>query len=101
MRYFFHLKIKESKISEYGGRHKNVWPEMINALKEAGVRNYSIFLEGTDVCGYWECDNLKNTIDFLNKNEINNKWQEYMSDVIVTRPSDRLTEKWIEVFHLE
>ncbi|MCW6169296.1 MAG: L-rhamnose mutarotase [Thermoplasmatales archaeon] len=101
MRYFFHLKIKESKINEYKERHHNIWPEMIEALKGAGIRNYTIFLEGTDVYGYWECDNFKRTSEFLNKSEINSKWQEYMSDVIVTESSKRLPEESMEVFHLD
>ena len=49
MRYGFHLVIREEMMDEYIKRHKNVWPELLNLLKEAGVSNYSIFMDGTDI----------------------------------------------------
>ncbi|MDA8142629.1 MAG: L-rhamnose mutarotase [Thermoplasmatales archaeon] len=101
MRHFFHLKIREDRIEEYKRRHQNVWPEMIRVLKESGIKNYSIFLEGTDVYGYWECENIDQTLGFLTENAVNNKWQEYMSDIILTTPAKRLAGKEMEVFYLE
>lgn len=101
MRHFFHLRIKENKVEEYKERHRNVWPEMICALKEAGIRNYSIFLECSDVYGYWESENVDRTLEFLSRNEVNSKWQEYMSDVIITEKKERFEIREMEVFHME
>ena len=39
----FMFKIEESKINIYKKHHKNVWPEMLEALRKNGWRNYSIF----------------------------------------------------------
>ena len=47
----FLLKVKKNRLEEYKERHKAVWPEMLNALRETGWLNYSLFLpEMTD---YW------------------------------------------------
>jgi L-rhamnose mutarotase len=40
----FLLKIKSAKIEEYKRSHREVWPQMLHALRETGWRNYSLFL---------------------------------------------------------
>ena len=55
---------------------------MIQMLKESGVRNYSIFRHGLTLLGYFETDNLKNTISSINQSEINRKWGEYMAPIM-------------------
>jgi len=100
MRYAFHLKIKEGKELEYRKRHQNVWPEMIDLLKKSGVKNYSIFIEDQDVFGIWECEDVARTLRIINESDVNRKWQEYMSDIIIT-PSERRTGRGMEeVFYL-
>ena len=44
MRTCFLLKVRPEKIEEYKVRHAEVWPEMLAALRQAGWRNYSLFL---------------------------------------------------------
>ena len=44
MRIGFILKVKKHMIEEYKLRHKNVWPDMQQALRETGWGNYSLFL---------------------------------------------------------
>ncbi len=102
MRYAFHLIIKdESKVEEYDKRHAKVWPEMISMLKEAGVSNYSIYRDGVHVFGYWECDDVKKTLDFINSSNINTKWQTYMNDIILEAPEKRTDKGMKEVFHMD
>ena len=40
----FLLKVKADRLEEYRRRHEQVWPEMLEALRETGWRNYSLFL---------------------------------------------------------
>lgn len=40
----FTLNVKPHLIDEYRRRHAEVWPEMLDALRETGWTNYSIFL---------------------------------------------------------
>ena len=43
----FVLKVRPEKIDEYIDAHRTVWPEMLEALRAAGIRNYSIFRAAT------------------------------------------------------
>lgn len=40
----FVLQLRPERLDEYKARHKEVWPEMLDALRETGWRNYSLFL---------------------------------------------------------
>lgn len=78
----WNLEVRPGYEEEYKKRHEKIWPEMIQMLKESGVRNYSIFRHGLTLFGYFETDNLKNTISSINQSEINRKWGEYMAPIM-------------------
>lgn len=40
----FCLQVKTDRLEEYKARHQAVWPEMLEALRAEGWRNYSLFL---------------------------------------------------------
>lgn len=50
------IGIDPEKIAEYKDLHAAVWPQVLAALKNANVRNYSIFLREPEnlLFGYWE-----------------------------------------------
>ena len=51
----FLLKVKPDKIEEYKAHHQNVWPEMLEALRRTGWRNYSLFMRDDGLLfGYFE-----------------------------------------------
>ena len=41
---------------EYKKRHDNIWPEMKEVLAKAGIENYSIWMQGEELFGYYECE---------------------------------------------
>ena len=41
----FLLRVRPDRLDEYRARHRAVWPEMREALRGAGWRNYSLFLD--------------------------------------------------------
>ena len=45
-RYAWKAAIKSGKRAEYIRRHNEIWPEMKSVMKEAGIVNYSIWLDG-------------------------------------------------------
>ena len=55
---------------------------MVETLKGAGVRNYSIFRHGLTLFGYFETDDLEQTIDYLSRSEVNQRWGEWMAPVM-------------------
>ena len=82
-KYAWRATLKEGKKEEYIRRHNEIWQEMVDLLKSAGIRNYSIWLSGNDIFGYYECEK---GIDFATKTQsespIVDKWNEYMDDVM-------------------
>ena len=48
-RYAWKATVKEGKIAEYRRRHDEIWQEMKDVLKEAGICNYSIWLVGNEL----------------------------------------------------
>lgn len=98
-RYAWKAKIKEGKLDEYKRRHDNIWPEMKEVLRESGIVNYSIWVVGDEVFGYYECEK---GADFAAKTQANSKivdkWNEFMKDVMememdpVTGAQPKLTE---------
>tara|TARA_Y100001936_G_scaffold177899_1_gene174629 strand:+ start:1475 stop:1798 length:324 start_codon:yes stop_codon:yes gene_type:complete len=102
----FEMKIKAKSIKEYKEWHANVWPEMLDALRKNGWKNYSIFLrpDGT-LFGYFEViDSFKNALERMSKEKINTDWQNLMSQYFElpkgAHPDKNMIE-WEEVFHLD
>ena len=54
----FTMRLLPGQEAEYRRRHAAVWPEMLDALKAAGARDYSIFLHGDDLFAYLEVDDF-------------------------------------------
>ncbi len=51
----FVLKVKQDKLEEYKRHHEQVSPEMLQALREAGWHNYSLFVRDDGLLfGYFE-----------------------------------------------
>ena len=80
--YAWVLEVRPGYENEYKKRHDEIWPEMVEMLSEAGLRNYNIFRHGLTLFGYFETDDLKKSIDHIVKSEVNKKWGEYMSDIL-------------------
>ena len=45
MRFAFKMKLKKGFEAEYERRHDEIWPDLTVLLKEAGISDYSIFLD--------------------------------------------------------
>jgi L-rhamnose mutarotase len=81
-RYAWVAEVRPGYEEEYRRRHDEIWPEMIDVLREAGVRNYSIFRHGLMLFGYFETDDLEQTQRYLANSEVNRRWGESMVPVM-------------------
>ena len=102
----FILKVKQDRIDEYKEIHQNVWPEMLDALKKAGWRNYSLFLrEDGLLLGYFETpDSLAEAQSRMAETEVNTRWQTSMAPFFESPNQSRPDEMLVElekVFHLD
>jgi len=80
--YAWVLKIRPGYEEEYKRRHDDIWPDMSQALRESGIRNYNIFKYGLTLFGYFETDNFEKTANYLADNDVNKRWAEYMAPIM-------------------
>jgi len=80
--YAWVLEVRPGYEAEYKKRHDEIWPEMLDALKQAGIRNYNIFRHGLTLFGYFETDNLQATKASLRANEVDRRWGEWMAPIM-------------------
>ena len=97
------LKAGAGVAAEYRRRHDEVWPGVVEALKSAGVSEYSIFLEGS-TGRLFAVQTLAegHTAGDLPGLEVVREWWAMMADLMETGPGDRPVEGGLEeVFYLE
>ncbi len=102
----FLLKVKREKMAEYIQHHERVWPEMLQALRESGWHNYSLFIrEDGLLFGYFETEeNLAEAQAQMARREINTRWQEFMAPYFESPNNARPDEMFLElteIFHLD
>lgn len=100
----FQFKVRSDKIKAYKEIHQNVWPEMLEALRDAGWHNYTLFMrEDGLVFGYFESEaSLAEAQASMAKKDVNTRWQKFMAPFMEagSRPDENFLELE-EYFHLE
>jgi L-rhamnose mutarotase len=101
----FQLKIRPDRLDEYVSRHEHVWPEMRDALHDAGWNNYSLFVnpDGT-LIGYLETEDFIAAQEAMAKTEINSRWQNEMAEFFEDldgRHPDQGMFAIREIFHID
>src|SRR5437870_10347437 len=97
----FVLRVKADKVDEYVRAHREVWPELLEALRDAGIRNYTIFRAGNEMFGYFEADSLDYSEGYLGTEEVSARWQNAMAELLEERVPDGGPPPLEEVFRLE
>lgn len=82
-RYAWKAIVLDGMLDEYKKRHDNIWPELVEVLKKAGIRNYTIWNVGNELFGYYECDSVEEAAKVQAESPVVDKWNEYMKDVMV------------------
>jgi L-rhamnose mutarotase len=101
-RYSFCLQVRPDRIDEYAERHRAVWPDMLQALRDTGWRNYSLFLRDDGLLiGYVECDDLDAAQKAMAETEVNTRWQTEMAPFFTQGRADESFVVLREVFHLD
>ncbi|MBA4493360.1 L-rhamnose mutarotase [Paenactinomyces guangxiensis] len=97
----FILKIREEDQQEYIKRHKAVYPELLQAFKEVGIKTYSIFMDGGHLFAYMEVEDFDRAMASLAKHDANQRWQAFMSDLLIKHHEGNTMKVIPEVFHFE
>ena len=99
----FKMKLKPGFEAEYKKRHDEIWPELSQVLSEAGIKDYSIFLdEETHTLFAIQKLEQGSTEMALPDNPVVKKWWAYMADIMDTNPDNSpVSGPLIEVFHMD
>lgn len=98
----FKMKLFKGSEAEYERRHQQLWPDLKLLLHQAGVNDYSIFLEEeTSTLFAYLTVNDKLKLDTLKDHPIMKKWWLYMKDIMETnRDNSPVIVDLKEVFYL-
>ncbi|MCU4162931.1 L-rhamnose mutarotase [Carboxylicivirga caseinilyticus] len=99
----FKMHLNEGQKQEYIKRHNEIWPELKRLLKDAGVSEYSIFLdEETNTLFAFQKVSGDGGSQDLGKTEIVKKWWKFMADIMVVNPDNSpVSVPLEEVFYME
>ena len=76
-------RIKPGCKAEYQRRHAEIWPEMVEVLKAAGICNYSIFYCNDELFGYYECaKGVAYAEKVQAESPVVDRWNDYMKDIL-------------------
>ena len=100
----FLLRVRPDRLDEYRARHRAVWPEMRDALREAGWRNYSLFLRADGLLvGYLETEDFAAAQRGMEATEVNARRQAEMAEFFELPSGERPDTGFVrlqEIFHL-
>jgi L-rhamnose mutarotase len=101
----FRLRVRPDRVDEYRSLHAQVWPEMREALRQAGWHNYSLFLDDDgQLIGYVEVESWSAARTAMEATEVNGRWQAVTAPLFDgmggLRP-DQAMRPIPEVFHLD
>ncbi len=101
-RYAWKATVKEGMLEEYVRRHNEIWPELTAVLRQAGIRNYTIWNCGSELFGYYECEKGADYAAAVQAGSpVVDRWNDYMKDVMVmemdpvTGAQPRLTQVFL------
>ena len=99
----FKMQLKPGFEAEYRRRHDEIWPELSQALTEAGISDYSIFLDA-ETLTLFAVHKLADghTADLLPEHPVVRKWWDQMVDIMDTHPDHSpVCIPLSEVFHMD
>ncbi len=99
----FKMQLNPGQKSVYMERHDSIWPELRELLKEAGISEYSIFLdEETHTLFAFQKTSGSSGSQDLALHPLVRKWWDYMADIMEVNPDNSPVSKPLtEVFYLE
>ncbi len=99
----FLMRLKSGCEQEYRRRHDEIWPELQAALSEAGIRDYSIFLDETTLTLFAVLrlmpDNRRDRLPSL---PIMRRWWDSMAGLMEVDPTNKPIDRALTtVFHMD
>ena len=99
----FKMTLFPGHADEYRRRHDAIWPELTRLLKEAGISDYSIFLDpATNTLFATLVRRKDHRMEDLPKDPVMRRWWEQMKDIMAhDADGTPVVEPLLPMFHLE
>jgi len=99
----FRMQLKPGVAAEYERRHDELWPDLAEALRDAGIYDYSIFLDEETMSLFavlrLRPDHKK---DALPLQPVMKRWWDFMADLMEVHPDNKPVEWPLKpVFYFE
>lgn len=103
-RYGSVIKLKPEKFEQYQKLHSAVWPEVLKAISQCNIRNYSIYHKDDLLFSYFEYtgSDFKADMDKMAADPVTVKWWEVCKpcqEPLSTRKSGEWWADMEEIFH--
>jgi L-rhamnose mutarotase len=99
----FRMQLLPGFEAQYRKRHAEIWPELVALLKDAGISDYSIFLDRETSSLFAVLRRrADHTMEHLSQNELMQRWWAMMSDIMATKPDGSPVSVPLEpMFHMD
>jgi L-rhamnose mutarotase len=97
------MRLHPGRAEEYRRRHDAIWPELVALLRDAGISDYSIFLDepsGTLFAVLRRTPNHR--MAALPAEAVMRRWWAHMADIMATNPDGSpVTTPLAPMFHMD
>jgi len=105
-RFGFVIRMDPGQVERYKEYHRNVWPEVLDAIRRSNIRNYSIFQKDDCLFGYYEYHGADHAADMarIAADPKTKEWWSIMMPMQRPLATRRTGEWWAEmeeVFHCD
>jgi L-rhamnose mutarotase len=100
----FTFQLRPGMEAEYKRRHDEIWPELVAAIKDAGISNYSLFRSDTRIIGYAECEpTAAAAFAAVGATDVSRRWTEWFVPEVIPglAAEDGTLIQLDEVWHLD
>jgi L-rhamnose mutarotase len=99
----FKMQLKPGVVAEYQRRHDELWPDLAEALRAAGIHDYWIFLDEPTLSLFAVLKRRPGfPFDELPLQPVMRRWWDYMADLMEVEP-DNKPRQWplTPLFHFD
>jgi L-rhamnose mutarotase len=88
-KYGFKMQLNAGCEAEYRKRHDQIWPELVELLRGAGVSDYSIFLDPETLILFGVLTRRDDhRMDDLPSHPVMQRWWAHMADIMQSHPNN-------------
>jgi L-rhamnose mutarotase len=95
-----HTRLKPGAEDRYEEYHRAVWPEVVDAIRRAGITKYVIYRDGLDLFHHIECEDYDRAIAEIAKDPTSMRWEAEIETMMAVthdfsgQSSDRMSKIW-------